>query len=175
MKKPDQNNIKRHTGRDDLAGEHKYGDLGQIVLVLLFIVALVIDLIWLNLLRQIRSEISLYIRIPLSLPFLIFSFYLIKMSHREIFENRREKLTVVQTGIYALVRHPMYLSTIVLCLAILILSLSVLSFIIWIILIIFYYYIASYEEQILISKLGDQYIEYHSKVPMLIPGLKRHK
>ncbi|GAH93867.1 unnamed protein product, partial [marine sediment metagenome] len=51
-----------------------------------------------------------------------------------------------------------------------IISLSIISFCIWIIIILFYYFISRYEEKLLIDKLGSQYEEYMNEVPMFIPG-----
>jgi len=40
--------IKRHKNREDLAGEHKWGDMGQLVLLLMFISAIIVDLYFLE-------------------------------------------------------------------------------------------------------------------------------
>jgi protein-S-isoprenylcysteine O-methyltransferase Ste14 len=45
--------------------------------------------------------------------------------------------------------------------------------IIWFITIGFYYYIAEYEERILLEKFGEEYLEYMRDVPMFIPRFKK--
>jgi len=169
----DNRNIKKHAGRDDLAGEHKYGDLGQIVLFIFFVTGSLVDLFLFDLFAQTREAIPSIFRIPVSIPFFIFSFLLFRSSHRAIFALKRDNPEVIQTGVYAIVRHPMYLGAILLYLAFLILSLSFISFIIWIMAIIFYLYISHYEELILLEKLGVGYEEYKRKVPMFVPRFKK--
>jgi protein-S-isoprenylcysteine O-methyltransferase Ste14 len=56
-------------------------------------------------------------------------------------------------------------------LGIIILSLSIISFAIWIFIIIFYYSMAKYEESLLIEKFGKEYKDYMKDVPMFIPRI----
>jgi protein-S-isoprenylcysteine O-methyltransferase Ste14 len=171
MKNIDEKSIKKHDGREDLAGEHPIGDSGQMILLVLFILAILIDLVFIHWLSDLRGSVSWYIRIPVSLPFFVLSYLLFKYSHETVFHEKREKLTVIDTGVYGIVRHPMYLASILIYLAVLILTLSFLGLIVWIITLIFYYYISRYEERILMQKLGAEYEDYRRRVKMFIPGI----
>lgn len=166
-----EHNVRKHEGRDDLAGEYKYGDMGQIILLILFIAVLLLDLIFLNLFGWIRHAIRWYISLPVSIPFFIAALYLFKESHREIFDKQRETLSVVNTGIYSRLRHPMYSATIMFLFGIVILSLSIPALIVWLLFLFFYYHIARFEEKLLVEKLGSEYEKYMQSVPMFIPRL----
>ena len=61
------------------------------------------------------------------------------------------------------------IATYVLYLGFILLSLSLLSVLVWFIIIIFYYMISRYEERLLTQRFGSVYEEYKKKVPMLFP------
>jgi len=173
MSAANNSEVKKHDGRDDLAGEHRFGDLGQMILFFLFIAGILLDLLLIHSFSQVRDVIPLAYRIPISVPFFVVSFLLFQKSHRDVFGTVREKMTVINTGVYSLVRHPMYLGAITLYLAILALSLSVIAFVVWILAVAFYVYISRYEEMILVGKLGAEYEKYKLDVPMYIPRFNR--
>ncbi|MFH2036634.1 MAG: isoprenylcysteine carboxylmethyltransferase family protein [Candidatus Zixiibacteriota bacterium] len=162
-------NIKGHEGRDDLAGEHKFGDAGQIILFLIFIIVWILDSFVLKYTNQLSNYINIYIRIAVSLVLIIFAFYLFKTSHNTIFKTVRKEAVVISEGVYSRVRHPMYLGAILLYLALIIFSMSIAGWFVWIIGLLFYNYIACYEEKILIKKYGAEYVRYMSKVSRWLP------
>jgi protein-S-isoprenylcysteine O-methyltransferase Ste14 len=67
----------------------------------------------------------------------------------------------------------MYFGSILTFLSFVILSLSVVALVVFVAIILFYYYLCRYEEQLLIEKLGDEYKNYMKTVPMLIPKLRK--
>jgi protein-S-isoprenylcysteine O-methyltransferase Ste14 len=82
----------------------------------------------------------------------------------EVFD---EKLTLKIEGPYKVVRHPLYLFTIIF----LILRPTMdLFYLVFLIFLIAYFYIGSfYEERKLVSAFGDRYREYQESVPRLFP------
>src|ERR1035437_2996407 len=80
-----------------------------------------------------------------------------------------EKLTLKTEGPYKVVRHPLYLFTIIF----LILRPTMdLFYLVFLIFLIAYFYIGSfYEERKLVSAFGDQYRKYQESVPRLFPPL----
>jgi len=72
---------------------------------------------------------------------------------------------VVDRGVYAVVRHPMYLSFMLLALALMLISQHWLSVIFGLPIVVFLYLGMRVEEQSNIKKLGDDYIRYVDKVP----------
>lgn len=160
---------KGHEDRKDLAGEHSVGDIGQIILLILFLSGLLVDKYILHFSVFCTPTVSIYLRVLLSLPVFYLSCFLAHSGLKTVFGEEREELAVIKTGVFSIVCHPIYLSAILLYLGFIIISLSLISFSIWIIIILFYYFISRYEEKVLIDKLGSQYEEYMNEVPMFIP------
>lgn len=168
------NNLEKkgHEGRDDLAGEHKFGDTGQMVLFVVFLIVWVTDSFVFHYSNQFAGYIPLYLRIVLGAIFILVSLYLFIASHTVIFHKIRETPMVVDKGVFGRVRHPMYLAAILLYLGLICFTISIASIIIWIIILLFYNFIAGYEEKILIEKFGDDYKNYMQRVRRWIPRLR---
>ena len=72
---------------------------------------------------------------------------------------------VVDSGVYAVVRHPMYLSFMLLILALMLISQHWLSVIFGLPIMVFHYLGMQAEEQSNIEKFGDEYKQYTERVP----------
>lgn len=166
---------KTHEHRKDLAGEHKFGDAGQLILLVVFVTGLLVDKLVLHFSFSLAHFLPFYVRVLISLPFFVFSFFLALIGLKTVFGKERKEMVVIESGVFSIVRHPIYLSTILLYFGFILISLSVIAFGIWIVIILFYYYISRYEEKVLIDKLGAQYENYMKKVPMLVPRFRRAK
>ncbi len=167
--------IKTHEHRKDLAGEHRLGDTGQIILLILFIAGLLIDKLIIHTSILHPQSFPSHLRMLISLPFFISSLLLACSGLKTVFAEQRKELSVIKTGAFSIVRHPIYLSAILLYLGFIITSLSLISLCIWLIIVPFYYYISRYEEKILINKIGPKYRQYMDEVPMFIPRPFRKK
>lgn len=166
----DLNHRKRHKERPDLAGEHTWGDVGQVILFILFFTIWIIDSFVLNLSTLPDGFLPWYFRVPLAVVILVLSSYLARSGLKAVFGTRRLIPVVIREGIFNRVRHPIYLGAILLYLGMIVLTLSLLSAAFWIIIILFYYFISKYEEKILVHEFGDQYRNYMDEVPMLLPN-----
>lgn len=166
---------KTHEHREDLAGEHKLGDIGQIILLIVFIIGLLADKFVLHFSLPLVQFLPSYLRVLIALPFFVLSFYLARYGLKTIFGEQREELVVIKSGVFSIVRHPIYLASILVYLGFIIISLSIIASCIWVIIILFYYYISRYEERILVDKLGTQYEDYMKQVPMFIPWFRKRK
>jgi len=164
---------KSHEDRIDLAGEYRWGDLGQLILLIIFIIGMILDLFLIKISIFWQDFFPWYLRLLLFIPILIIAAYFTQRAHKIVFEEKREKLMVIKTGVFAIIRHPMYFGSILIYLSFLVLSLSVIALVIFVVVVIFYYYICRYEEQVLIDRLGDDYKNYLKSVPMLIPRFKK--
>ena len=163
---------KSHEHRADLAGEYKWGDTGQIVLLVFFIVGMVADVVFLHSSGDLPEIVPWYVRLIGFIPGCLAAGYFIHKSHKKVFGEHRDTLSVIDTGIYSRLRHPMYFGSVLLYLSFVFVSLSVLAMSIFLVVLIFYYYLCRYEEKVLVEQLGDQYRQYMSNVPMLIPQLR---
>ncbi|MBA7649017.1 hypothetical protein ES703_56810 [subsurface metagenome] len=161
-----------HRHSDNLAGEHKTGDIGQLILFCLFMA------LWLSdMALKYSSFPNEYVPVELRLTFgillLITSGYLAGTGLLIVFGKQRQSQGVIKKGVFSFVRHPIYLSEIILYLGLLVLHISLATVPIWIIAILFLHYISRYEEKLLLTKFGKEYEQYMQEVPMWFPRLYR--
>ncbi len=76
---------------------------------------------------------------------------------------------LVTIGIFAHVRHPMYLGYILAYLGCIVGTMSLLSIIPWLLIVHLYDKMANYEEHKLEKRFGKEYLEYKRKAPKWIP------
>lgn len=169
------NGHKRHNyeKRVDIAGEYRWGDVGQIILFIIFIIGMVSDLFILNISRSWQDVIPWYVPVIIFIPLIFISGYLAQSGLKKVFKEERKELEVISSGVFGVVRHPIYLGSILIFLSFTVLSLSIIALVIWFVIIVFYYYLCRYEEKLLIGKLGKKYRDYMKEVPMLIPRIRR--
>jgi protein-S-isoprenylcysteine O-methyltransferase Ste14 len=173
-KKPHQKRIfgrEDHIGREDLASEHASGDIGQIVLACAFAAVWIVDTFIFKYTTFLNRYIPLIVRILPAAVVVILSAYLAKTGLSIVFHEVREKPEVIRKSVFGVVRHPIYLSEILLYLGLLILSLSLAATIVWIIAFVFLHYISRYKERQLLAQFGKDYELYMREVPMWFPRL----
>jgi len=159
--------------RDDLTGEHALTDAGQLVLAVLFFGSWTADSFFLHLTTLLNGFVPIAVRAPVGAILLVVAAVLAITSHRLIFGVRRRSPHVVRSGVFAVVRHPMYLSELLLYAGVLLLSLSLIAGGIWIVAIGFLHRVARTEERLLAARFGEAYAAYARDVPMWIPRLRR--
>jgi protein-S-isoprenylcysteine O-methyltransferase Ste14 len=164
-----------HEHRPDVAGEHPLGDLFQGIFFLVFLAAIIIDRMTIKTYALISPYLPLWIRIIASILILWIAWMLAKSGLKVVFGEIREKPSVINEGVFSLIRHPIYLGSILMYLAALVLTLSLVAGALWIIIILYYHYLALYEEKLLINKFGDAYKRYKQQVPMWIPRIRATK
>jgi protein-S-isoprenylcysteine O-methyltransferase Ste14 len=165
----------RHKKRIDIAGEYKWGDTGQIIILFIFIIGLISDILIFKLSISWQNILPWYLRLVIFISLFIFSGYLAQNGLKKVFKEERKEIIVIDTGVFSIVRHPIYLGSIIVYLSFVVLSLSIVAFFIFLIIFVFYYYLCRYEEKILIKKLGNKYQVYMKNVPMLIPKIWKRK
>jgi protein-S-isoprenylcysteine O-methyltransferase Ste14 len=143
--------------RTDLTGEHAVSDIGQLVLACLFAATWIADSFFLKYTTFLNDHVSLAIRIPLAVVLLGVSAYLAWTGLSMVFGETREEPGVIRTGVFGIIRHPIYLSEVLLYLGLLMLSLL--------------HYISRWEEKLLLARFGEEYAQYMRDVPMWIPRL----
>ena len=158
--------------RDDLTGEHAAGDAGQIILACLFFAIWITDTSF-NYTTAINQYVPLAARIPIGLVVLSLSGYLALMGLFIVFVEKRQKPVVIRKSVFGLMRHPIYLSEILLYLGLLIISMSIAAAAVWVFAIVFLHYISRYEERLLLAHFGEEYEQYMRDVPMWVPRLRR--
>jgi len=162
---------KARNKRDDLTGEHAFGDAGQIILACLFVGVWIADTFFLQYTTVINGYVRLGARIPSGVLLFILSGYLAKTGLAIVFGDRREKPAVIRKSVFGVVRHPVYLSEILFYLGLLMLSLSLAAAGVWGVTIVFLHHISKYEEKLLLARFGEDYAKYMREVPMWFPRL----
>jgi len=158
-----------HRNRPDLAGEHKYTDAGQVILLIIFLIVWILDSFMLHYSTFLNENIKWYFRIIPGIIILFGAQYIAWSGIKTVFGEVREPPRVITKGVFSIVRHPVYFGSIFAFFGLVLMTLSFFSFLIWIIAIIFYYYISRYEEKLMLAKFGKEYEDYMKKVPMLFP------
>jgi len=165
-------NVSHSQKSRNLGGEHAVTDIGQLILFIFFVSVMILDIFVFKFSNNTIGTISWIIYVPLFLLFFITGSYFIFTSYQIIFRKTENETGAVTSGIFSIVRHPMYFGSILLFFSFVILSHSILAFLVWLVMGVFYYSISRYEEKLLIKKFGDKYREYQGKVPMFIPFKK---
>lgn len=161
---------KPHENREDLAGEHVWGDAGQLILLTIFLAVWIGDVFFLKYSTFLAMYIPIFVKIPLAVIFFLSAGYLAKTGHI-VFDEVREPPSVIKKGVFGRVRHPLYLGAIVFYFGLLALKFSLIATLIWIGIIAFYHFIARHEEKLLLKKFGQEYANYIREVPMWIPRI----
>jgi len=160
-----------HKGRKDLAGEHPFGDAGQLILLVIFLIVWVGDSFIFRWSTFPVHYFSVFMRISLGVLFLIGAWYFAMEGMRIVFGEVRAEPSVISKGVFSRVRHPVYLGCILFYLGLIMFTVSLFSALVCIAIIIFYHVISRYEEGLLSAKFGRDYEQYKKSVPMWIPRL----
>ncbi|MFC2004592.1 methyltransferase family protein [Chloroflexota bacterium] len=163
-----------HRHSDNLTGEHHTGDIGQIILYCLFMALWISDM-FLKYSNFLNEHVPVGIRLPISILLLIVSAYMAGTGLSIVFGKKTQSQGIIRKGVFSLVRHPIYLSEMILYLGLLLLNISLAAAFIWIIAIFFLHYISRYEEKLLLARFGEEYEKYMREVPMWLPRLYRRK
>ena len=155
--------------RDDLSGEHKFGDAGQLLFACLFLAVWLVDSFFLKYSTFLNQSVSLGIRIPIGIVLFLLSGYLARKGLSIVFGEVRKTPGVIRKSVFGFVRHPIYLSEILLYLGFLMMSISLAAVVVWVMAIGFLHYISRYEEKLLLKHFGEEYEQYMSEVPMWVP------
>ena len=158
--------------RHGLGSEHPLCDRIQLLLLISFFVVWSIDsfsFFFVGYSTIIFQALTFPLLFAGMILFLGISFYLVSKSHKAVLEQVTNPPKLVDSGVYAWVRHPMYLGTLLFCLAFVFFSTSLASIAIWVVFFIFYNRMATYEEKSLIGILGEEYIAYQKRVSKWFP------
>jgi len=158
--------------RDDLIGEHSLGDAGQLILLFLFMIIWIVDSFVIKSSTFLVNKVPFIIRFLIALPMFIYGGFLAQRGMRVVFGQVRTEPEIISESVFKIVRHPIYLGAILFYVSMSVLTMSLFSMLMLIFIILFYYFIAKHEENLLIARFGDTYREYMKQVPMLIPGIK---
>ncbi len=154
----------------DKKGEHPFGDAGQLILFGLFFLVWDGDSFFLHLSTFLSAYVPLFIRLAVLVILCAIALYLFKSGHVAL-EGEQRPERVITAGAFRVVRHPLYLGGMLIYLGMAIATLSLLSLAVFVVIFVFYNYIASYEEKVMEEKFGEEYRKYKEKTGRWIPKL----
>jgi len=153
-------------------GEHPYGDLGQIIILLGFLIIWILDSFVFKFSTFLTPYVPLYLRLIVAGLILVFAIYVVRSGHRAISDEILSSPRLLTDGAFARVRHPLYLAALLFYLFLIAITLSLISLFVFVGIFIFYNCIATYEEKFLEQKFGQDYRDYRKNVPKWIPRLR---
>ncbi len=163
---------KHYEEREDLSGEHRLSDIGQLIFLVSFLIIWILDSFVFHFSTFLVQYVPHYVRGILACIILPFAGFLAFKAHNLVFDEVKESPAVISSGVFGYVRHPMYMGSILLYVGLIIPTLSLTSLGFFVIIVIFYDYIASYEEKLLEQNFGEDYVKYKSEVSKWIPWKK---
>ncbi|MBN1575989.1 MAG: isoprenylcysteine carboxylmethyltransferase family protein [Chitinispirillaceae bacterium] len=161
--------------RHDLAGEHPAGDGGQIVFAVLFFSIWIADSFFFRFTTQLNEIVSPWIRHIGGILILCVAGYCSFSGLRIVFGEIRETPSVIRKGVFNAVRHPVYLGEILLYQGACVISMSLVSYSIALVAATFLFYLARFEETMLLRRFEDDYRRYMREVGMFVPRVGRRR
>lgn len=159
--------VKRHEGHErELPNAHIFHAILPVAFVLIWIIDSSIYRISTFLNDFVLFEIRLIIFIVVFVIALTF----ILLSHRALFKSHQPSNSLITNGILGYVRNPMYLGILLIYIAFIFLSISLISIGVFIIIFLVYDWMVNFEEKILENLFGNKYLEYKKKVPKWFPN-----
>jgi protein-S-isoprenylcysteine O-methyltransferase Ste14 len=152
-------------------GEHPFGDAGQLILLGLFLVVWAGDSFFLHKSTFVSEYVPLFIRLVILVLVLIPAVYL-SISGHVVVAHSEPPNSVISTGAFRYVRHPLYLAAILFYLGLTVSTASLFSLALLVIIFLFYNYIASYEEKLMQIKFGENYVSYKNRTGKWRPRME---
>ncbi|MBD3190227.1 MAG: DUF1295 domain-containing protein [Candidatus Heimdallarchaeota archaeon] len=165
---------KNDLGEDikDISEKRLFSDLGQLVLLVVFAIIWSLDSFLFHFSNFLAKYIPLYVRLPIAIIPILFGLILAYLGFKQVFQEERDSPEVITKGVFGLIRHPTYLGAILIYVGWILTTLSLISLGMLVIIILFYNYIATHEEKVMVKQFGEEYETYKQGVPKWIPGSK---
>ena len=155
--------------KHDMGREYPHTDLILPLSAVLFSVVWVLDSFVFKFSGRYTGPVPDVVRIVLFVALEISAVLLGYLSHNALFSRKQEEFRLIADGVFAYVRHPLYLSILLTYLGFIFASMSIVTVIPWICYVILFDKMATYEEEDLVRVFGDAYLEYRKEVPKWIP------
>jgi protein-S-isoprenylcysteine O-methyltransferase len=115
--------------------------------------------------------IPLLVRIIIFLGFFIIGCFLILRAGHIIYHEKENSIKLKKTGIFSYLRHPLYFGILMIYIGFIILTISLISIVLFVVIFFLYNYIANLEEKELEDFFGEEYLEYKKTVSKWFPRL----
>ena len=156
-----------------LGSEHPRCDSLQNIFLVVYFMIWVLDSFILHYSTIFAGSIHVFIRVFLGIFSLFIGIYFVLNAHKVVFDKKSDKPKLIITGVFAWVRHPMYLGNLLCCLGFFFTTLSFLSLLVWIVFFVFYDKMVSYEEKASFKYLAKHTSSIKNKYQDGFPSLKK--
>jgi protein-S-isoprenylcysteine O-methyltransferase Ste14 len=161
---------------EDLLGkESPYSHILQLSCFIVFMSVWILDSFVFKLSMKFANHVPWFIRIALALILIAIGVTMGYLAQKVLFHQEHDTPSVIDIGVYAHVRHPLYLAGLLVYLGFVLGTFSILSLITYIFVFLVYDYLATFEEKDLERVLGQAYVEYKRKIPKWIPNFLGQK
>ena len=157
----------------EIKGEHPFGDAGQLILLGAFLIVWIGDSFFLHQSTFLSDYIPLYIRLVTLGLVLIAAVYLFRSGH-VVVSNEQRPNSVISSGGFQHVRHPLYLASILTYLGLMVSTSSLFSLVLIVVIFVFHNYIAGYEEKLMDAKFGEEYRKYKRRTGKWVPKIGKN-
>ena len=137
-------------------------------MILLFLVVWAVDSFLLKRTTFLASSIPLLVRVLLGVLLIGGGGYLGWSAHELLFGEEGDPRRLLDSGVFGISRHPLYLGVVVSLLGLSVSTVSLASMAVLTVFFLVYDRFASYEERQLLTAFGEEYREYRRRVPKWI-------
>ncbi len=158
---------KRHEGHErEAPNSHIY----QTVLPILFMLIWILDTSIFRFSTFLNNHVHFLVRLVLFIIVFAISITFIQLSHRTLFKTHKPSDKLITNGILRYIRNPMYFGILLIYVAFLCLSISLIGIVMFIIIFLIYNWMVNFEERILENMFGEEFKNYKKRVPKWIPN-----
>jgi len=159
--------VKRHEGHErEIPHAHIYHALLPIVFFLVwFLDSSVFQIsIFLN------DYVPFVVRLVLCIVTFALALVFIQLSHQALFKSHKPSDSLITSGILKYTRNPMYFGILLIYVAFILLSISLISIGLFIVVFLVYNWMVNFEQKILEDVFGEEFLKYKKKVPKWFPN-----
>ena len=153
-------------------GEHPLGDAGQLMLFAVFLMVWILESFVMHRSTFLANSIPLVMRLIFLAATLVAAFFLFRSGHEAVIGEQRPA-RILSAGAFRYVRHPLYLGSILVYFGLTVSTASLFCLALLVAIVLFYNYIADFEEKLMQAKFGQAYIAYREKTGKWIPRFRR--
>jgi len=159
--------VNRHKGHErEIPHAHIY----HAVMPIVFFIIWFLDSNIFRISTFLDNFIPFLVRLILFISVFAIAITFIMLSHRTLFKSHQAPDELITEGILRYVRNPMYFGILLIYVAFLFLSISLISIGVFVIVFLVYNWMVNFEENILENMFGEEYLSYKKKVPKWVPN-----
>ena len=149
--------------------EAPHSHLFQALLPVIFLVIWILDSYVFKISTWLNEFIPFVLRLVLFVVVMCLALITMYVSHNNLFHENEPQNKLITDGILGYTRNPLYLGILLIYIAFLFLSVSLINIILFLIVIAIYNWMVGYEEATLEKLFGEEFLNYKKNVPKWIP------